>query len=44
MHLLLSGSGFFAVVRIVPRLQGFDVGVQVLKSEDAAATSAADLA
>ena len=37
MHLLLSGFGFFAVGRIVPRLQGIDVGVQVLQCEDTAA-------
>ena len=43
MHLLLSGSGFFAVGRIVPRLQRIDVGVQVLQGEDAAESSTASL-
>ena len=43
MHLLLSGSGFFAVGRIVPRLQRIDAGVQVLQGKDAAATFSASL-
>ena len=34
MHLLLSGSGLFAVGRIVPRLQRIDIGVQIFQSED----------
>ena len=37
IHLLLSGSGFFAVRRIVPRLQRIDISVQVLQGEDPAA-------
>ena len=37
MHLLLSGSGFFAVRRIVPRFQRVDVGVQILQGKDPAA-------
>ena len=33
MHLLLAGSGFFAVGRIVPRLQSINAGVQVLQCD-----------
>ena len=36
MHLLLSGSGFFAVGRIVPRLQRIGGGVQILQDDDRA--------
>ena len=39
MHLLLSGSGFFAMGRIVPRRQRIDVGVQVLQGKDATGTA-----